>query len=703
MKSTSLFNRTFLAGATICLLSIPAIAQKSKVLDNVDLVFHNTTGMLQQIHYAPQPLNDHFSGQVFNEYLQQLDGGKRFFLKSDIARFKAFEWQLDDEMRGKMVQFYKVVNTVYKQRVKEVELIIKDLLAHPFSFTADEYFNDSPKNILYCKNSDDLKARWRNYLKYQVLVHYDDLLEQKKKDTGNHATEAQLEVKARETVARIEKRSMENILKLTADEEAFNLYLNSIINLYDPHSSYFLPVERREFQEGMSGIYYGIGALLQEQNGKVSIAELMIGGPAWKSGQVEKGDVLVKVQQGGSTEKTDLAGLAMSEVIKLTRGQKGTTVTITFRKNDGSLKDVTIQREALQLEDTFVKSAIVNDSSAKIGYITFPKFYTNFGDANGRSCATDMALELEKLKAENVEGIVIDIRDNTGGSLGEVINMVGLFIKQGPVVQVKSAVGSPYVSTVNNRAVLYDGPLVVLVNEMSASAAEIFAAAIQDYHRGIVIGAASTYGKGSVQRGFGVGEARSPLGADNLDLGTIHITLQKYYRITGAATQLKGVSPDIKLPGIYEPYKMQEKDNPTALKWDTIAAAPFALSDHSEEVSKTIAAAGSRIEKDSILMALRKNIHWLENRSNLHSMKLDKYRAEKKQLQQTIATIRKQMVMPDSLPVINTADVQEELKNKEQFRNDSNRLWLNNLKRDLFLSEAILVMQTWFRNRAGNS
>lgn len=321
MKST-FFNRTFLAGTTISLLSIPAFAQKSKVADNIDLVFHNTTGMLQQIHYAPQPLNDHFSGQVFTEYLQQLDGGKRFFLKSDITRFKEFEWQLDDEMRGKIVQFYKVVNTTYKQRVKEAEALITELLAQPFHFNSDEYFNDSPKNILYSKNADEQKSRWKNYLKYQVLMHYDDLVELKKKDSSNHSTDAQLEAKARETVQRIEKRSIENILKLTVDEEAFNLYLNSIINLYDPHSSYFLPVDRREFQEGMSGIYYGIGALLQEQNGKVSIAELMIGGPAWKSGQVEKGDVLVKVQQGGSSEKSDLAGLAMSEVIKLTRGQK---------------------------------------------------------------------------------------------------------------------------------------------------------------------------------------------------------------------------------------------------------------------------------------------------------------------------------------------------------------------------------------------
>ena len=703
MKCFSFLNRTVLAGATISLFSIPALAQKSKVADNIDLVFHNTTGMLQQIHYAPQPLNDHFSAQVFNEYLQQLDPGKRFFLKSDITRFKQYEWTLDDEMRGKMVQFYKVVNDVYKTRVKDAEKLINELLAHPFTFTTDEYYNDQPKNILYCKSADELKARWKNYLKYQVLVQYDDLTEARKKDTSAVSSETQIEAKARETVGRIEKRSIENILKITVDEEAFNFYLNSVINLYDPHSSYFLPVERREFQEGMSGIYYGIGALLQEAQGKVSIAELMIGGPAWKSGQVEKGDVLVKVSQGGSDKGTDLAGMAISEVIKLTRGQKGTNVIITFRKNDGSLREVTMKREALQLEDTFVKSAIINKDSSRIGYITFPKFYTNFGDANGRSCAADMAVELEKLKGENVDGVVIDIRDNVGGSLSEVINMVGLFIKEGPVVQVKSATGAPYVSQVRNANVMYDGPLVVMVNEMSASAAEIFAAAIQDYHRGIVIGAGSTYGKGSVQRGFGVSDNKQTYNVDNVDLGTIHITLQKYYRITGGTTQLKGVAPDILLPGIYEPYKMQEKDNPTALKWDTIAPAPFVYSNHSEEVKNTIAAAGNRISQDSLLLALRKQISWLDNRSNMHSMQLTRYRAEKKQLQQNIAQIRKMLITADSIPVVNTADVQEELKTKEQFRNDSNKAWLNSLKKDLFLSEAVWVMQTWFRTNRHNS
>jgi carboxyl-terminal processing protease len=682
-------------GSFLFFFQLPgSFAQKSKVTDNVDLVFHNTADMLQQIHYAPKKLDDQFSTQVFTAYLQQLDGGKRFFLKEDLHQLKKYELQLDDEMKGRVVRFYKVVNITFKQRLKEAEVMVEEILKQPFKFTQQEVYNANTDKLDYCKSADELKARWRNYLKYQVLGQYEDLLEIHSRDSANKQTSTQMEEKARQTIQRIEKRNIDNLLKLTTDEEAFNTYVNSITNLYDPHSNYFLPVDRRQFQESLSGVYYGIGALLQDMQGKIGINELVIGGPAWKSGQVEKGDVIVKVAQEGG-KPVEVAGFAMSEVIKLTRGQQGTNVIITFRKSDGSLKDVKMKREALQLDDTFVKSAIIEDS-VKLGYISFPKFYTDFGDANGRSCAVDMARELQRLQQENVQGVIIDIRDNVGGSLGEVINMIGLFIKEGPVVQVKGPVGEPYVSRVKGKQVLYDGPLVVLVNELSASAAEIFAAAIQDYHRGIIVGSSSTYGKGSVQRPFGIGDNRLS-NTVNTDLGTLHVTLQKYYRITGAATQLKGIEADIKLPGIYEPYKIQEKNNPTALAWDTISAVPFASLDEQGLIPKVIALSGQRMQQDTTLLALTKNLHWMENRSEVHALQLDKYRADEKELQFKVGQIRKQLVSAKPMGVKNTTDMQEALKTKEQFKNDSNKAWLNALKRDLFLSEAVYVMYDYLR------
>jgi carboxyl-terminal processing protease len=684
-------------GMVIFLLLLQPVvlfAQKSKVTENVDLVFHNTANMLQHIHYAPKTLDDKFSTQIFNSYLQQLDPGKRIFLQQDIKEFKKFESQLDDELKGKAVQFYKIVNSTFTRRLEESEKLVNELLKDPFTFNKSDSYNSNMENQPWSNSADEQKSRWKNYLKYQVLVQYDDLLELQAKDTSATKSTEQPEKRARDIVSRIEKRYLENLRKLTTEEESFNTYINSVINLYDPHSNYFLPVDRREFQENMSGIYYGIGALLQEGQGKVSIGELMLGGPAAKSNQVEKGDVIVRVGQQGQ-KPVEVAGMGMQDVIKMIRGAKGTIVTITFRKQDGSLKDVPLQREALQLEDTFVKSAIIEDKG-KIGYISFPRFYTDFGDDNGRSSAKDMAKELEKLKSENVQAVIIDIRNNGGGSLGEVINMVGLFIKGGPVVQVKSPSGKPYVANAQTNEFIFDGPVIVLVNEMSASASEIFAGAIQDYKRGIIIGSSSTYGKGSVQRSFGIANNKQ-LTSQSTELGTINITLQKYYRITGEATQLKGIVPDVLLPGIYEPYDIQEKNNPSALAWDKIEAVPFTPVNDPTSFERLITQSQNKIQQDSNLQALRKNLGWLKGRPTKYSLQLDSYRKEQEELQSKVETIRKELVNPDSLAIKNTAVVEKDLQQREQFRRDSNKAWINSLKKDLYLAKAVQVMEDYLR------
>lgn len=683
-----------LAVGVLLLAQVTSFSQKSKVKDNIDLVFHNTADMLQQIHYAPKQLDDKFSSQIFSSYLQQLDPGKRFFKKEDIDNFKKYESQLDDELKGKNVQFYKLVNTIFQQRLKEADVLAEELLKHPFQFNQPEKYDGNTDKLPWAASADELKNRWKNYLKFQVLVQYEDLLELQEKDSSAKKNDAMLEEKSRQAVGRIEKRYIENLSKLTTEEEAFNTYINSIINLYDPHSNYFLPVDRREFQENMSGVYYGIGAVLQEQQGKVSIGELMLGGPAIKSGLVEKGDIILKIAQAGEAA-VEATGMGMSDVIKMIRGSKDTYVTITFRKTDGTVKDIKLKREPIQLEETFVKSAVIDEAGEKIGYISFPRFYTDFGDPNGRSCAKDMAKELERLKKENVNGIIVDIRNNGGGSLGEVINMVGLFIKEGPVVQVKSPSGKPYVANVRGNEQLYDGPLVVLVNEMSASASEIFAAAIQDYHRGIIIGSSSTYGKGSVQRSFGISDTRSLTARPTTDLGTLNITLQKYYRITGEATQLKGITPDISLPGIYEPYKVQESSNPSALAWDKIEAVPFTPVNQQSLFSKLVGIASTRIKSDTTLNSLKKNLDWLGNRNEQYSLQLAGYREEQLKLQQKVELIRKELVTESPMTVRNNTDMESDLQQREQFRVESNKAWLNSLKKDLYLSKAVNVVKDY--------
>jgi carboxyl-terminal processing protease len=678
----------------ISIITVESVsAQKDKVQENTDLVFHNTAKMLQAIHFSPQAWTDSFSYKIFTSYLDELDPGKRFFLDQDVTTLAPYEFQLDDELKGKEISFYKKVNELYVERLKETSKLIDDILKQPFTFNGNDSYSP-PKNVPYATSAAEQKNRWTNYLKYQVLNQYEEWLQQRLKDSTIEKDDSKLEARARTNVARVEKRVIDNLLKLTTDEEAFNLYVNNIINLYDPHSGYFLPVDRREFQESLSGIYYGIGALLQEQTGKVSIKELMIGGPAWKSGTVESGDVIVKVKQEGSDTAVNVEGSAMSDVVKLTRGSKGTFVTITFRKADGTLKDVTLKRDALQLEDTFVKSAVIGNDNDKIGYISFPKFYTAF-DENGRSSAADMAKEIANLKKENVKGIVVDIRNNGGGSLGEVINMVGLFVKNGPVVQVKSSRSKPEVNGVQNPTVAWDGPLVVLVNELSASASEIFAGAIQDYKRGIIMGSSSTYGKGTVQRSFGVPLNLQKYPDTTNDLGTLHVTLQKYYRITGEATQLKGVQSDIVIPGIYEPYKMQEKDQTTALAWDKIESANFNKYEKAAVVEKVINEEASKLADDTTIVALKKDIRWLGARNDNYSLNLKQFTAQKKELRDHMAQIRNRINAPQKINILNINSVQQALPTQEQFRQESNKAWLNSLKNDLYLSKAIGVMKDY--------
>jgi carboxyl-terminal processing protease len=691
-----MFKKSLIPFVCSCLLFSTAVhAQKEKVEQNESLVFHNTTTILQAVHFSPKPWTDSFSVKIFKSYLEELDPAKRFLLSTDVNMLQPYEYRLDDELKGSDLQFYKQVKDVYVSRLKETSTLIENILKQPFNFNGNDQYILS-KTLPFPSSEEERKNRWTNYLKYQVINQYEEMLQQRLKDSTMDKDDAKLEAKARANVLRIEKRVIDNLIKM-ASEESFNLYVNNIINLYDPHSAYQLPLDRREFRESLSGLYYGIGALLQEQTGKVSIKELMIGGPAWKSQQVEAGDVIVKVKQGGSDSSVNVEGFGMSDVVKLTRGSKGTFLTITFRKADGTLKDVMLKRDALQLDETFVKSAVLHDGDDKIGYIFVPKFYTSFGDPNGRSCAADMAKEIANLKKENVKGIVVDIRNNGGGSLGEVINMVGLFVKEGPVVQVKTSRSRPEVNGVKNPNVAWDGPLMVLVNELSASASEIFAGAIQDYRRGIVIGSRSTFGKGTVQRDLSVplDLQRYPDTAN--DLGTLHVTFQKYYRITGEATQLKGVQSDIVIPGLYEPYKIQEKDNESALAWDKIEAASYNKYEKASVIEKIINAGNAKVQSDTSIATLKKHLDWVAARNENYSLNLKQFATQKKELRDHMAQVRSRINAPQKMMVQNITSVEEKLKAIEQYRQESNKAWLNSLKNDLYLYKTVDIMKDFIK------
>ncbi|HSK12977.1 MAG TPA: S41 family peptidase, partial [Phnomibacter sp.] len=485
--------------------------------------------LLEQGHFSPKKLDDAFSKEVFDNYLKMMDGDKSFLLKANVQELRAFETQVDNEMRTGKTQLVPAFDKIYNERLEIVEGFYKEILEKPFDFSKEEKLQlDSDKRD-YAANDAQLKEYWRKRLKYMALERYAEALDtrEKNKDSANFEIkdDATLEKEARDRVRTIWDRNFNRIKRRLTLDEKFNMYVNAIAETMDPHTQFFPPVERRAFDEAMSGRFFGIGAQLQETDGNIKIASVITGSPAWKSGEIQVNDIIIKVGQG-EEEPVDITGFETPDAVRLIRGKKGTEVRLTLRKVDGSIKVVPIIRDEIITDDTYARSAIIQKDN-KIGYIFLPEFYANFEDPNGARSARDVANEIKKLKAEGVDGIVMDLRYNGGGSLQDVIQMVGLFIEDGPVVQVKDKDGQPSVYRDRDKTVLYDGPLVVMINEFSASASEIFAAAIQDYGRGIVVGMPS-YGKGTVQRQVGL-DPNGGFFTQNSELGSLKLTLQKFY------------------------------------------------------------------------------------------------------------------------------------------------------------------------------
>ena len=650
--------------------------------------------LLAEEHYSPKPFDDAFSKQVFKKYLEELDGEKDLFTQGDINSLKKYETTIDDEIKGTTeIAFTPAVDTIFNKRVPEVVSLYREILSQPFTFDKDETLITETAKLDYPANEDDRKERWRKHLKFLVLERYVDLLDQRSKskvDSITKRTDSELEAEARSKVLKSTDRMYERIrVKLTADER-FNMFINVITNLMDPHTDYFPPVEKRAFDEQMSGRFYGIGAQLQEQDGNIKIMSLIPGGPAWKSGEIMVNDVIVKVGQGDKDELVDITGFDVQDAVKLIRGNKGTYVKLTLKKSDGTYKTITLQRDEIVQDETFARSVVVKKGDKKIGVISLPDFYADFERPDGAKCSEDVAKEIIKLKEEKVDGIIMDLRYNGGGSLYEVIQMVGLFIKDGPVVQVKDREGKIVVMDDKDPAVLYDGPLAVMVNETSASASEIFAAAIQDYKRGVIVGSTSTYGKGTVQRNVPLGK---PLDffSGRSELGAVKLTFQKFYRVSGGSTQLKGVSSDIVLPDPYDYIKIREKDNPSALRWDEIKKANADIFTGYADIIKK---ENERIHAISSFGLIKSNTDWLGTNVDAPvNLKLDKYKEQQEKLKNTVnqnnnlAKLSSEMDMAVLKP-----DYNKFYNNPDKQKGERYQAWLKTLKSDLYISETVKIV-----------
>ena len=693
-RSLPILLTVLVAGVFIAFRSLGTGTGNDNPPTRYEKILHNVAEMLTEIHYSPKDINDKFSKEVFKKFLVTVDQDKGVFLQADIAALKKYETKVDDELLGGTVNFVPAATELFKKRLPEVEKLYKEILAQPFDFTRDETFTGDPEKRDFPATEADRKNFWRLRLKYLVLDRYVDMQEAQEKNKGKAGTvvktNEEMEKEARERVLKAMDRTFDNYkIKLT-ESELFSRYVNTITTTMDPHTDYFPPLEKRSFDEEMSGKFYGIGASLIPDESNIKVNTIITGSPAFKSGEIAVGDIVLKVGQGDA-EPVDLAGYFVQDAVKIIRGKKGTEVRLTLRKADGSIKVVKLIRDEIVQDETFARSSVVSNGKAKIGFIYLPEFYADFDDPKGRRCADDVAKEITRLKEQKVDGIILDLRNNGGGSLYDVVKMVGLFVDEGPVVQVRDRDGKPSVLRDRDKTVLYDGPLAVMVNEFSASASEIFAAAIQDYKRGLIIGSTTTYGKGTVQRNIGLDKTQGFMSA-NSDLGTIKLTLQKFYRINGGSTQLKGVASDIVLPDFYEYSKLREKDDPDALPWDEIQKADYAPWKYSFDANNIRSSSQARVSINPAFNLIKTNTEWLAKENDrVYSLNIDKYRDEKKKVSATYKQLETLNKLPKELTVSALQEDSTKYANDKD-KDDRFKAWLKNLRNDLYLDETVNVM-----------
>ncbi|HEY8960126.1 carboxy terminal-processing peptidase, partial [Chitinophaga sp.] len=651
-------------------------------------VIMNLVGqMLKEGHYQPKAIDDKFSTEVFNKYLRSLDTEKKFFLKTDVDKLMPLSVHIDDELKGAPIDCFRSINALIKQRVAEAAAIYPEILSKPFDFTVDEKVTLDPDKLDYPADENARKESWRKVLKYRTLEKLTDLQEMREKDKGKDSvkakTDVELEAEARTKVKQLYDRYFERLKNRQNDNDRFNLYVNAITTTMDPHTDYFPPDEKRAFEEQMAGKFFGIGAQLKEEGDKIRVVSIVTGSPSWKQGQLKANDVIQKVAQGNA-EPVDITGYPVEDAVKLIRGKKGTPVKLTVKSVDGTTKDITIVRDEIVTEETFAKSAIINGQH-KIGYIYLPEFYADFNDRNGARSAEDVAKEVAKLKAENVEGIILDLRFNGGGSLQDVVQMAGLFIPEGPVVQVRSRGGDAVVLRDRDKNVQYDGPLAIMVNEYSASASEIMAAAMQDYKRAVIIGSTQTFGKGTVQRLFNLDDFY-PV-KDGGSLGALKLTQQKFYRANGGSTQLKGVASDIVLPDPY--YEVAERKDSDALAWDEIPRASFTAWYNPVNTESLKKSSEKRMATSPAFKLLNENLNTLKKleKQETYSLNLQTYKSEQKT---NTAALKKYDAVNDKVKELNIVNIKSDM---EKFGSDSSKIarnkdWIKIRTKDIYLDEA---------------
>ena len=663
---------------------------KDKLL--VDLVSY----VLDKLHYDPKIVNDDFSIKVYDEFIEAIDSQKRFLLESDIEMLSQYRLLIDDQINSSDITFFNTAYEVLINRISEVEGFYEEILNEPFNFNIDEEISLDYQNLNYATNLNDLKNLWRKRLKLSALDAYaskkeinDDKSDLEKNQTK---TDEEIENESRSSI----KDNLKDFFQFNSELERsdwFSIYLNSIVTQYDPHTTYLAPEAKEVFDQNISGKFQGIGARLSKTKQQVEIVEIIIGGPVWRDNLLNVGDIIISVAQSEDEEPTEISLMKLSDATDLIKGEKGTKVYLTVKRVDGGVEQVTVTRDVVELEETYAKSSIINDDLSKYGLINLPRFYVDFDDYGERNAANDLKKEIINLRSKGISGLILDLRNNGGGSLKTVVDITGFFIEKGPVVQVKSIGGRKEVLRDNDPSILWDGPLVVLVNEFSASASEILAAALQDYNRAIILGSKQTYGKGTVQNIVDLNNVIS--GNTYGDLGSLKITTDKFYRVNGGSTQLEGVKSDIIFPNRYSYVDIGEKDLENPLSWDKIDPARYNNSGKIFNYSQVISDSKERISENEYFAIIDEHASWIKSQQDDKIVSLD-YLTYKDDLKSSKSQNNKlKRIEEFESPYIfqwnNTNDKEDNSYNDDM--KEKRDRWIESLKKDIYVNEAMNLLR----------
>ncbi|RKS96559.1 carboxy terminal-processing peptidase [Chryseobacterium defluvii] len=672
--------------------------------EKMQTIMVSVKNTLSYLHYSPKPINDAYSKDVYKHYFELVDPAKRYFLQSDMDEFSKHESKLDDYLNVGDLTFYKLTIDRLYQRVDEIDKITQEIFSKPINLEEDETLILEPKLKKAPTTKQEQYNEWRKFIKYNILQEIESMnskeeIQKEKKDSVQKyklkdtikleiLTPEQKRVKATDEVKDLVKETFTRFKK-RKKMDWFTVYMNAYTEVFDPHTNYYSPKDKEDFDTNFTGKVIGIGAIIQEKKGNLYLGALTIGAPAWKSKQLSEGDKILKVKSKPKEDAVNVVGMLSDEAVRLIRGEKGTPVTLTVQKKDGTIKDVTMIREEVAIEDTFARSIIVTSPNGKrYGFINLPSFNADFEDSKGRNASDDIKNEIIKLKSQNVEGIVLDLRNNGGGSLTEVGDIMGLFMNAGPYVQVKDGNGKIQTLKNKNEAPIWTGPLVIMQNELSASASEILAGAMQDYGRAMVIGSPQSFGKGTVQTFVDLNRF---LNTED-DFGSLKLTIQKFYRITGESTQRKGIVSDIQMKDFFTYAEIGERYDDFALAWDKIPSTNFQKLSYFD-IKALEKASSDRMAKNSNYQLLLESAQWRENLDKEESITLNqsKFNEVMKQRKAQIEKFKALTKFENGLKFTMYPGEIEREKKDEVFKKKS-EIWVKNLKKDSYLQEAMNIL-----------